>query len=89
MNILAKLSLGSFGLLLMTGTAMASMPDIEHAIRDQPGAYVNLDIAKTVASTDISNKCGVVPAKLVYLDHQGREHVLNYQVEGSGCANQH
>jgi hypothetical protein len=26
---------------------------------------------------------------LNYLDHQGREHVLDYQVQGSGCINDH
>jgi len=28
-------------------------------------------------------------AQLNYLDHQGREHVLDYQVQGSGCINDH
>jgi hypothetical protein len=26
------------------------------------------------------------PARLNYLDSQGREHVLDYQVQGIGCA---
>ena len=49
----------------------------------------HLDVAKVLSSTDISQQCGVIPAQLNYLDSQGREHVLDYQVNGSGCTNDH
>ena len=75
--------------LLASGSLFAaSMPDTA-VIHDKNGFYVNLDVDKVLSSTDISQACGVVPAKLNYLDHQGREHVLDYQVQGSGCINDH
>ncbi|MBK5528971.1 DUF2790 domain-containing protein [Pseudomonas sp. TH08] len=79
----------AFSALLASGSLFAaSMPDTA-VIHDKNGFYVNLDVDKVLSSTDISQACGVVPAKLNYLDHQGREHVLDYQVQGSGCINDH
>ena len=34
---------------------------------------MHLDVDKVLSSTDISQACGVVPAQLNYLDHQGRD----------------
>ena len=79
----------AFSALLASGSLFAaSMPDTA-VIHDKNGFYLNLDVDKVLSSTDISQACGVVPAKLNYLDHQGREHVLDYQVQGSGCINDH
>jgi len=44
-----------------------------------------VDVAKVLSMTDLSGKCGIVPAQFNYLDHQGREHQLDYQVQGVGC----
>ncbi|MFJ2427302.1 DUF2790 domain-containing protein [Pseudomonas sp. NPDC087804] len=75
--------------LLATGSVFAAnMPDTA-VIHDKSAFYVNLDVDKVLSSTDISQACGVVSAQLNYLDHQGREHVLNYDVQGSGCINDH
>ncbi|MDI2143380.1 MULTISPECIES: DUF2790 domain-containing protein [unclassified Pseudomonas] len=77
----------AFTALLSTGTVFAAeMPD-NTVIHDTNGFYVHLDVDKVLSSTDISQTCGVIPARLNYLDHQGREHVLDYQVQGSGCTN--
>jgi hypothetical protein len=84
-----KTLLLAFTALLATGSAFAAnMPD-SAVIHDKTGFYVNLDVDKVLSSTDISSACGVIPAQLNYLDHQGREHVLNYDVQGSGCINDH
>jgi Protein of unknown function (DUF2790) len=83
-----KMFMLGFAALLATGSAFASMPETAPVIHDKPGAFVHLDIDKVLSSTDISQQCGVIPARLDYLNHQGQEHVLDYQVEGSGCANQ-
>jgi hypothetical protein len=79
----------AFTALLASGSVLAStMPDTS-VIQDKTGFFVHLDIDKVLSSTDISQACGVIPAQLNYLDHQGREHVLNYDVQGSGCTNDH
>ncbi|MGE8067688.1 DUF2790 domain-containing protein [Pseudomonas sp. NPDC089569] len=42
----------------------------------------SLDIARIISVTDTSTACDVVPATLVYIDHQGQTHQLTYQVMG-------
>ena len=84
-----KTLLLAFTALLATGSVFAAnMPDTA-VIHDKTGFFVHLDVAKVLSSTDISQQCGVIPARLNYLDSQGREHVLDYQVNGSGCTNDH
>ncbi|BFT63567.1 DUF2790 domain-containing protein [Pseudomonas moorei] len=43
----------------------------------------SLDIAKVISVTDTSTACDVVPATMVYIDHQGESHTLTYRVMGS------
>jgi hypothetical protein len=43
----------------------------------------SLDIAKVISVTDTSTACDVVPATMVYIDHQGETHKLTYQVMGN------
>lgn len=78
------LSLG-FAALLATGSAFADTQTAEPVIHDKVGFFVHLDIAKDLSSNTISQECGIVPAQLIYLDHQGRKHVLDYQVQGMDC----
>ncbi|EXF95304.1 hypothetical protein HK44_027175 [Pseudomonas fluorescens HK44] len=42
-----------------------------------------LDIAKVVSVTNTATACDVVPATMVYIDHQGQTHRVTYQVMGS------
>jgi hypothetical protein len=42
----------------------------------------SLDIATVISVTDTSTACEVVPATMVYIDHQGQTHKLTYQVMG-------
>ncbi|AZE73931.1 hypothetical protein C4K00_3710 [Pseudomonas synxantha] len=82
-----KLFTLAFAALLTTGSAFADATvPAPNVIHDKTGFFVHLDVAKVVSSTDTYGQCGVVPAQLRYLDHQGREHVLDYQVQGIGCA---
>ena len=81
-----KTLLLAFTALLATGSVFAATTPNSAVIHDKTGFYVHLDIDKVLSSTDISQACGVIPARLNYLDHQGREHVLDYQVQGIGCA---
>lgn len=71
--------------LLATDSAFAATQTAEPVIHDKPGFFVHLDIAKDLSGNGISQECGIVPAQLIYLDHQGREHVLDYQVQGMDC----
>jgi hypothetical protein len=88
-NIIMKLLILGFAALLATGSAFADTPTAAPVIHDKTGFFVHLDVAKELSSTDISQACGIVPARFNYLDHQGREHQLDYQVQGMGCINDH
>lgn len=46
-----------------------------------------LDIAKVISVTPTANACEVVPATMVYVDHQGENHRLVYQVMGDCSGN--
>ena len=82
-----KLFIFGFAALLATGSAFAAdTSPTDTVIHDKTGFFVHLDINKVLSSTDTYGQCGIVPARLDYLDHQGREHVLDYQVQGIGCA---
>ncbi len=74
-------------ILLATSSVFANTTDTSAVIHDKTGFLVHLDLAKVISMTDISGQCGVIPARLDYLDHQGREHVLDYQVQGR-CTNE-
>jgi prophage antirepressor-like protein len=82
-----KLFILGFATLLATGSAFAGTSDTSAVIHDRTGFFVHLDVAKVLSMTDISDQCDVIPARLDYLDHQGREHVLDYQVQGR-CTNE-
>jgi hypothetical protein len=42
-----------------------------------------LDIAKVVSVTNTATACGVVPATMEYVDHQGQPHRMTYEVMGN------
>ncbi|MFJ3371893.1 DUF2790 domain-containing protein [Pseudomonas sp. NPDC086251] len=46
-----------------------------------------LDIAQVVSITDTATACDVVPATMVYIDHQGQTHQVTYQVMGNCTSN--
>jgi hypothetical protein len=46
-----------------------------------------LDINKVITVTDIADQCGPVPVQMTYEDSRGQQHVIQYQVMGSGCSN--
>ena len=74
-----------FAALIIAGSAMADSSDNTSVIHDKPGFLVHLDVDKVLASTDLTSQCGIVPARLDYLDHSGQQHELDYQVYGAGC----
>ncbi len=68
--------------LVFSGSTFADSTEPLPVIHDKAGFYIDIDVAKIISMTDISKQCGVVSAQLDYLDHQGREHVLDYKVQG-------
>ncbi|PWB32808.1 DUF2790 domain-containing protein [Pseudomonas sp. SDI] len=46
----------------------------------------NLDIAKVISLSTIPNVCEVVPATMIYEDHQGQRHTIEYRAMGDGCS---
>lgn len=50
----------------------------------------HLDIDKVISMTtadDTNEVCGLVQAHMVYIDHKGVTHELEYTVEAYGCQN--
>ncbi|MDY7532209.1 DUF2790 domain-containing protein [Pseudomonas sp. Bout1] len=82
-----KLFILGFAALVATGSAFAGTTAATSIIHDKAGFFMHMDVAKVLSSTDTYGQCGIVPARLDYLDSQGREHVLDYQVQGIGCPN--
>lgn len=80
-----RMLIAGFAALLATGSAFAATQPTPSIIHDKDGFYVPVDVAKVLSMTDLNGKCGIVPAQFNYLDHQGREHQLDYQVQGVGC----
>lgn len=73
--------------LLLTVIATSAM-----ASDNEPGAVPYnpaqpLDIAKVVSVSDTATACGVVPAMMVYVDHQGQTHRVTYDVIGDCTSN--
>ena len=47
----------------------------------------DLDIANVISVTPSADVCEVVRAQMIYEDHQGQRHILEYRVMGNGCSN--
>lgn len=82
-----KLFILGFAALMATGSVFAADTAATPVIHDKTGFFIHLDVDKVLSSTNTYGQCGIVPSRLDYLDHQGREHVLDYQVQGIGCPN--
>lgn len=84
MKPVSKLCLIAAGLTsLVTGSVFAA--DAPTVIHDKTGFFLHLDVDKVLSSTNTDGQCGIVPSRLDYRDHQGREHVLDYQVQAIDC----
>ncbi|WP_338583108.1 DUF2790 domain-containing protein [Pseudomonas sp. MAG733B] len=73
--------------LLLTVIATSAMA----AEVEPPAVQYNpaqpLDIAKVVSVSDTATACGVVPATMVYVDHQGQTRRVTYEVIGNCTSN--
>lgn len=71
----------SFAVLTLAATSSLAATDPVDSNAAQQYQYgMQLDIAKVVSITPSSSDCGVVPATMVYQDHDGETHQLQYKV---------
>lgn len=49
---------------------------------EQYGYGTQLDVAKVISEDLVPDVCTVVPTHMTYLDSQGKQHVLDYNVMG-------
>lgn len=69
--------------------AVSSFALADQAVQPQVEQYsygTKLDIAKVISLSKVSDVCEVVPATMVYEDHQGQRHTVKYRVMGDGCS---
>jgi hypothetical protein len=54
----------------------------------EPYSYAqHLDIAHVISISEAADVCAVVPVRMTCRDSKGQQHILEYQVMGSGCSN--
>lgn len=81
--VLALCGFSAFAMAEESGAKVAA----QQARAEQYTYGSHPDIAKVVSVSDIPNVCAVVPMRMTYLDSQGQQHVMAYQVMGNGCSN--
>lgn len=81
---------------MKTIIAAAIMLCSVHAVAKEPISYedipleryeysMDLDIDRVIQIATAPNVCQTVPVQMVYEDHQGNTHRLEYLTMGSGC----
>ncbi|WP_367253491.1 DUF2790 domain-containing protein [Pseudomonas sp. stari2] len=81
-KIALVLMLGSFGAHAYADTAEANNTPVETY-----SYATKLDIAHVISISEPANECAPSPVQMTYEDSYGEQHVLQYQVMGSGCSN--
>jgi hypothetical protein len=74
-------------LLVLGGIGAQAFAADETAQVEAYNSASQLDIAHVVSISDTANQCGAVPVQMTYDDSNGAQHVVQYQVMGSGCSN--
>lgn len=74
------------GVSCMTLAAEQPAKDGQQANVEQYEYGMQLDVARVIQPAEVPNTCGVEPVQMVYEDHQGNRHTLEYLVVGSGCS---
>ncbi|MEE4955619.1 DUF2790 domain-containing protein [Pseudomonas alliivorans] len=84
----------SFAILALCGLSTLAMAEesqtkvaAQQARVEEYTYGTHLDIAKVISTSQIPNVCQVVPARMVYEDSHGKQHIMSYQVMGNGCSN--
>lgn len=89
MNILkiaVLLALGSVGAQAFAGESHSTTATSKTPVEIYTYG-TKLDINKVLTITDIPDECGPVPVQMTYEDSHGQQHVMQYQVMGTGCSN--
>ena len=73
--------------LLLTVIATSAMAADNEPLTILYNPAQPLDIAKVVSVSDTATACGVVPATMEYVDHQGQTHRVTYNVIGDCTSN--
>jgi uncharacterized protein YxeA len=68
--------------LLASSSVFAATTTQTKPVMDKDGAYVSMDVAQVLSDTTSGSACGIDKAKMLYLNHQGVEHELDYRVQG-------
>ncbi|MEE1923794.1 DUF2790 domain-containing protein [Pseudomonas sp. 148P] len=80
-------TLVAVALLAVSSFALAEQaPATTQPAPEQYSYGADLDIAKVISLSKVPNVCEVVPATMVYEDHQGQRHTVEYRVMGDGCS---
>jgi hypothetical protein len=83
--IFAALMMVSFFASAGDNVTNVTAPEVEQYTYSE-----HLDIDKVISMTtadDTNEVCGPVEARMVYVDHKGVTHDLEYTVEAYGCQN--
>ncbi|MGH8347688.1 MAG: DUF2790 domain-containing protein [Pseudomonas sp.] len=73
--------------LLLTVIATSAMAADNEPLTVLYNPAQPLGIASVVSVSDTATACGVVPATMVYVDHQGQPHRVTYDVMGDCTSN--
>ncbi|MEE4995374.1 DUF2790 domain-containing protein [Pseudomonas alliivorans] len=84
----------SFAILALCGLSTLAMAEesqtkvaAQQARVEEYTYGTHLDIARVISTSQVPNVCQVVPARMVYEDSHGKQHIMSYQVMGNGCSN--
>ncbi|MEE4688977.1 DUF2790 domain-containing protein [Pseudomonas alliivorans] len=84
----------SFAILALCGLSTLAMAEesqtkvaAQQARVEEYTYGTHLDIARVISTSQIPNVCQVVPARMIYEDSHGKQHIMSYQVMGNGCSN--
>lgn len=88
MKVSAILTVALFGVSAATIAHASSAPNNNNQPPIEHYNYgMRLDISKLLSQSDVPDVCGVVPMRMTYEDSQGKQHILAYEILGSGCNN--
>lgn len=73
--------------LLLTVIATSAMAADNEPLTVLYNPAQPLDIVSVVSVSNTATACGVVPATMVYVDHQGQTHRVTYNVMGDCTSN--
>lgn len=77
----------ALGITVLASSSVFAATTAQKPVMDKDGAFVRMDVAQVISDRTSGNPCGIENAKLLYLNHQGVEHELDYKVDGE-CPSQ-